>query len=568
MLMKDTEYAQVCNHIIESTMQYINTDKMKRYTALAAPAGTEGPIYDSLVASPAPITLAYTNACTDTQKLISDRISAIIAQTSPEKIMILTNNIASRESLRKKTPVNVMTFDEFCHEIILANIPELELSDLNSIANTIDLFGDDDFSQKFSCVLRTKNPRDRMVALTAFVNRNICLVLERIKCIQKTDYALDAMLCQNMVYQFQKNPYNTDTILINNVQNMPVPVLCTVLEYAYRYSCNLFIAGDPDRTIYDFNMAYSGCMSVLSFYTDKQIRITRLLQTPAETAPAIKYMAEMEPNKIIDKNTVSIINVESERHTPMEKILSDIFSRGTYLERTLLEHTFPDKEKIIIAAPTKADIMHLRSVIETIYLPAYPDLKITDMTVSTKEETTYGTILAKNAKMLETKYPYGMPAGTLCYELYELLSRCIPDAEEKKDFGMLRRYAGDRDGILTLIQKHPEEFPDMNTTYGTMQIIYKMISAEQKDRNAYRTAVEMGATADTSGSDIILSTIHASSEMHFDHAVILLPNNSEKINRPLYRQALSLAKKSECIIFLNYGRFKTPYQEYADTHMA
>ena len=56
------------------------------------------------------------------------------------------------------------------------------------------------------------------------------------------------MVAQNAMYQFSRDPYEAKAILVNGVHNMPLPVLCCLLEYAFMHKCSLFMTGSP-RTV-------------------------------------------------------------------------------------------------------------------------------------------------------------------------------------------------------------------------------------------------------------------------------------------------------------------------------
>ena len=140
--MNNNEYSIVCNRILSSTMEYIDSTNMKRYKIDKSLVPSNNAIYVSAVTNPAPITLAFTPAGTGKSALVKDRVYALEAIGVPSnKIMVLNMNIAKTKQMQTELPgVNIMTFSDFTHGIFNANYPECELSDTASIANILSCF--------------------------------------------------------------------------------------------------------------------------------------------------------------------------------------------------------------------------------------------------------------------------------------------------------------------------------------------------------------------------------------------------------------------------------------------
>lgn len=560
--MTNNEYGLICDKIIFETMKYIDTTPMKRYSIDKNNIHSNGDaIYKSAIASAAPITLVYTPAGTGKSALIKDRVHVLQNIGVPnQKIMILNMNIAKVKQMKKELPnINIMTFSDFIHNIFIANYPSCQLSDINSIANELRLYNTNSTIKEFINKLSITNPQDRMTLLTLFVNNHIDDIINALESIHKSDYALESMICQNKIYEFKHNPYDVDAILINGINNMPIPILCSILSYVNKYKCNLFITGSPEETIYEFNMAYANGMNILSSYKNKQIDIIRLNQIPKMNED-IKNVLYKTPTAKINNKNVKTLNMKVNYDIPMNRILKiAMIDESTYIKDKL-----NNNESILILAKSKADISDIKQTIIDNFMPLYPNLNILDLTAGQFTETSYGQIASKHFTALSMRYPNGITTGQLFYELYNILNHEISIIETPYKKAL---YQYDIDNIIDFANKHLNVFIDINQIFNVKDIITLLINIESDIIQSYMNEIQKQATIDISNTNIILSTIHSAIDIRNDNVIVFMKNNNDKIDEALYRVALSRANKSEYLIFANYGNFETSYQRYLKTHI-
>lgn len=560
--MTNNEYGIICDRIIAETMKYIDTTNIKRYMIDKNTIQSNGgAVYTSALISSAPISLIYTPAGTGKSSLIRDRVHALESIGVPSnKIMVLNMNIAKSKQMALELPgVNVMTFSDFTHGIFANNIPDCNLSDIASIANSLRLCSQDKFVKELIDLLTTTNQKDRATLLTLFVNAHIAEVLNVLKSIKKIDYSLESMVCQNQMYYFDKNPYDIESIIINGVHNMPIPNLCTVLEYVNKYHCNLFITGSPDETIYDFNMAYAHSMNMLSSYSNKQINIVRLNEMKNMTDD-IKFVLNKTPVVKVNSANVSVAHLTVNFDIPVKKMVQSTLGKGApYIDQKLANH-----ESMLILARSKSDISDIKQVLEETYLPIYPDLWIADLTTIQATETSYGDVASIYYASLLSKYPNGITTGQFFYEIYNALNQEIVklDSPYKKS-----QYEYDILHLNEFVQNNMTTFIDMNAMFQVKDIITKLIDLESSKIQDHVDQIKNEAIIDISKADIILSTIHSATDIRHDNVVLFMRNNTDKIDNAVYRVALSRANKSEYLIFANYGNFDTEYQRYLKTHI-
>ena len=557
--MDNNNYRLICDTILNATMQDININSIRRINLPQSHNNSiYGPVYENAVNSNAPITMVYTSTGTGKSEIITDRAKAVInAGIDPKRVMILNMNIAKTNQLKHELPnIQTMTFSEFTHNIVHANYPNWQLSDLNSIKNIVSLNAYDDFTNAFIKELSIKNPQDKIARLTLFVNAHTDQVINTLHQINASDYTLESMICQNKIKTFPINPYSLDEIIINGVHNMPIPILCAILRYADKTKTNLFITGAPDEGIYKFVMAYGECMDVMSSYAVNGINIIRLTQSPG-MKNEIRDLIKMKPNLVVPKSVINIANA----YMNYDVTLKEMMTATIGYDRKYIKEKLDNHEQILILALSKNDINLIKEVVTAEYLPYYPSMKMIDMTNRGNASTSYGEIAVEECSCLITKYPNGITIRTLYGEIYAALTYRLKNTESPFQ---KNQYIKDIDNIMEFFA--PENFPTNYDTLMPVKIaISYVIAMESRKMQEYVESKNRTASIDIKDADIILSTVHSAIDIQCDNVVAFLKNNSENVDDAVYKVALSRADKSEYLIFANYGPFQVPYQKYINT---
>lgn len=559
MNMSPDEYGLLCDRILTETMQYITTDKMRRHIIDKSYIKSRDPIYVSAVTSCSPITIAYTPVGSGKSALIRDRVEGLIKSNIPaSNIAVLSMNIAKVKQTELEMPgINCMTFSDFTHTIFMANRQGYELSDENSIVNTLRLCGQTPFRQTFLDRLSITNPQDKTSLLTVFVNNHLDEVEAELAAIHKIDYTLESMVCQNRMYQFDNNPFHLDEILINGVHNMPLHTLCCVLEYASMYGCNLYLTGMPDETIYEFNMAYGKAMNILSGYTNKlDISIVRL--APIRMNQDIQNTLMRKEGVPVRTSFVTTANVNLKYIADTGNMLTQLFAPGPgYIDNKLANH-----EQILVLARSKAEIAEIRPVITEYYGAKYPGLNIADLTAIQSPASLWGTVLTKYYASLMAAYPQGINRVELYRRLWIMLGHEIETASSKH---MKQLYQKSQDDLTKIAGSVWTQDDWQNKPVITR--IQEVIDTESRQIQAYNQYIRDNVTLDLSSANIIFSTIHSATDIRCDNTVVYLKNFSDSVDENLYRIALSRANESEYLIFVNSDNFDVPVQQYLKHHL-
>lgn len=554
--MTKNEYTKICEQIIESTMQYIDTTNIKSFKFDKSAIQVNGDvIYKSAVTSSAPISLIYTPAGSGKSQLVTDRVHALQTAGVPaERIMVLNMNIAKVKQMQNQLPgVNVMTFSEFTHNIFAANNTMCQISDIASIRNTLLLQKKDTLTIDFINKLSLDNQQDRNTLLTVFVNQHLDFIDNTLRRIKKSEYSLESMVCQNRIYQYPINPYDVDSIIVNGVHNMPIPILCAIIAYANRFHCNLYMTGSPEETLYEFNMAYGNAMNVLSSYSNKRIDVIRLRGT-MKMKSNIYNVLNMVPNG--DKSDVYAELYTVDDKTPTSEVLEKTL--GTNIE--FIVDKINKKEPTLIIARSKDDIAKISTIIDEKYKPLFPNLRILDLTKYQIPTYFYATVATGHLNEFVQRHPTSITVGQFFAVLYDVFqNECNTMG---KNF-LIGPYKENLANMHKFAMDHVSELGDMTTMYSSVnQIIQKLIDVESASTQEHMQAAQNSADIDVSKYDIILSTIHSAIDIRCDNVVLFLRNNNANIDNALYRVALSRANKTEYLIFANKGNLNIPYINY------
>ena len=557
--MLPDNYNTCCQTILSGTLQYVETQNMPARHIDRSNVKNGNAVYKSAVASASPITLVYTPPGSGKTNLLYDRAENLRSiGIKNDQIMILSMNIAKTKQIEADQNCVALTFSEFTHKIFAANYPSIELSDIDSVANTMRISNPDAQMQDFIRQITMSNPKDRVVSTSIWINQHPNDAIDILHRIKKADYMLESIICQNMMYQMPHNPYSVTDILVNGVHNMPLPILCALLEYANRFHCNLFMAGYPEETIYDFNMAYDKSMDIIASSPHQTINLVRLNQTVLSRS-ILDLLNKARTTALPD---IYCTSQDVEAYDSTEDIMKTALAENKLSQYILtkLQH----KEKLLILARSKADVTAMRAAIENHYKALMHDVKICDLTTVQSVRTSYGTILAKYQKDLLTNYPNTITVRELGENLYHALAFVASAPKISNHQKVI--YETDRENLFSFITEHKDTLGGLDTKWNTKEIIQTIISIEERVIQNHMAEMENTNFSEMLKSDIIFSTVHSAIDIRCDNAILLLRCSDRTEDKELCHTALSRANRSEYVIFANIGKYRSEYQKYIDTY--
>lgn len=556
--MSPEEYGMVCNRILSETLKYITTENMRRATIDKSYVDSQDQIYISAAISRSPITIVRTPAGSGKSTLIADRAKALIQSGTPaSEIAILSMNIAKASQIAQNLDgVNSMTFSDFIHYVYAANNPQHQLVDDDSFINTLTLCQRTQFRNQFLEKLTIANPLDRTTLLTLFVNNHLEEIEAELAALQRASYTIESMVCQNRMYSYNANPFNLSEIIINGAHNMPIPILCTILEYASRYGCRLYITSAPEETIYDFNMAYGRAINAIEGALENQ-DVGTINLIPTHLSDDIYHTMTMDEGARISTSSVQTANVVVKYIENPHDLLTKVIAPGNgYLMEKLKAH-----EQVLVLARSKNDIAELKDIIMSYYGPMFPELRVVDLTAVQAPTLLWGKVLTKYHKTLDETFTQGITLPALYGKLWEYLAQEIANAPSQN---MKQMYQASQELLASLSSRDWSQ--DDLTPKQVILRIQNIIDDEAAQIQNHNMQMR-NTPLSIESADIIFSTIHSSIDLHIDNTVVYLRNFTNEIDESLYKVALSRARNSEYLIFVNSDNFEVPVQYYLRHHL-
>lgn len=196
-----------------------------------------------------PLVLVQSGAGTGKSSTILGRIDWMIAcGIQPQDIMVLSFTNAAADHITDLNPdVHSMTIARMIHTIYTANFPGHELSTLDTIMNSIDIyFGYDDIAVRFKqmCKAVWKNEPDGFTRMNNFVERHYDEVMNILDTIHQTSLELEIIICYQKIETLQEpDEVQSKYLIIDEVQDNSIFEFIYTLKYVDKHKEALFIVG-------------------------------------------------------------------------------------------------------------------------------------------------------------------------------------------------------------------------------------------------------------------------------------------------------------------------------------
>lgn len=201
------------------------------------------------IATDEPLALVQAGAGTGKSTVVLARIKYMIdCGINPADIMVLSFTNAAADHITEKNPtIHSMTIARMIHTIYTANFHGHELSSIDTMMNTIDIyFPNDDFAYAFKNKLYSiwKNDRDSFTRMNNFVERHYDEVMKVLDTIHQTSLEMEIIICYQKIETLQEPPeVQSKYLIIDEVQDNSIFEFVYTLKYIDKHKESLFMVG-------------------------------------------------------------------------------------------------------------------------------------------------------------------------------------------------------------------------------------------------------------------------------------------------------------------------------------
>lgn len=216
-----------------------------------------------------PLVLVESGAGTGKTTVIMQRIDFLKqCGVNENDITVLSFTNAAADNVTERNPnVNAMTIARMVNEIYKLNHPTHEVSDAETVSNSMDIFfPSDPIAQALKPrLLAVKNNEDgAMTTLNTFVENHYDDVVRMLDTIKQTTLDLEIIFCyQKIDTMVEPVSVQSKYLIVDEVQDNSVFEFIYLLKYVSKHKQSIFIVGDPSQTLFEFRSANPRALNTL-----------------------------------------------------------------------------------------------------------------------------------------------------------------------------------------------------------------------------------------------------------------------------------------------------------------
>ncbi|GAB5079697.1 UvrD-helicase domain-containing protein [Arthrobacter sp. AD-310] len=216
-----------------------------------------------------PLVLVQAGAGTGKSTVILGRIDHLASRgVNPRDITVLSFTNAAADNIIAKNPnVGSMTIARMIHDIYTANYTKHELSSIDTIINSLDIFyPKSDLAAAFRKRLLdvAKNASGAFTSMNTFIESHFDDVMAVLDRIGQTSLELEIIVCYQKIDEMIEPAHvQSRYLIIDEVQDNSIFEFIYVLKYVAKHQENLFIVGDSSQTLYEFRSSNPKALNAL-----------------------------------------------------------------------------------------------------------------------------------------------------------------------------------------------------------------------------------------------------------------------------------------------------------------
>lgn len=526
------------------------------------------------------LTLVQAGAGTGKSTVILERIADLVRRgVDPQEILVLSFTNAAADNILKRNPnVKSMTIARMIHAIYAKNHPTHELSTIDTIINSLDIFyANDDVAREFRSrlmnVLRGDNKTTgSQASLNSFIEAHHAEVMNILDTIRQTSLELEIMLAyQGIDTMLEPADVSCKYLIIDEVQDNSIFEFIYMLKYAAKNKLNLFMVGDCSQTLFEFRSSNPKALNTLEgsgvFDTFKLTTNYRSNQEVLDFAnialddiEANQYAKiQLRANSLTPVTAKSFSEKIHLHYAKMQKISEFVDTLPNYLRMyagDYISERAAAGEQIAFLCHTRREV----AAVEEFLKSEYPGKEIANIV---SKKTYNSTVFSEYIKRYWDTIKQVTPAQasfTVSREIINNLGTMAgknAEAIRKKVVGFVNEWiiATSRD-VNAWVNQHgqgqmstDEFFDNLRSSLLDFEIrknaARQSLMSQQNNENRLRNMEQ--------NAPFVVGTIHSAKGLEFPHAVVMYKhsNDMDESVKRMHYVALTRAQQSEFV--LAYG---------------
>ena len=524
-----------------------------------------------------PLILVQAGAGTGKSTLILSRIDYLIASgVKANDITVLSFTNAAADNITAKNPnVNSMTIARMIHNIYTDNYTGHELSSLDTIFNSLDIYYPpktrqntivDQFSRHIQSMI--KNEPNSFINMNNFIEEHFDKIIHILNTIHQTSLELEIIICYQKI-DVLNEPASVQNkfLIIDEVQDNSVFEFIYTLKYIDKHQQSMFIVGDCSQTLYEFRASNPRALNILEGSgTFKTFQLTTNYRSNQEILDMANIMLQtIEANqyakiqlyansraKVTEQSFLEKVHFHYERLpriTQLHEKLPFIFAKHihNYIADCLVKN-----EQIAILAFTRKDVARIQDIL----MMQYPDANIASLVPKRMYNSTVISTFIKNywntiqfapslsiINLIIQSIMLKLPYITYNSQKFAPMVRDMLNRWERENHPIIQGWVNQflngqmtQDKMLHHIKQNLLQFEI--ATNAMKQTLLSSKNQQNKQADCVQKA------------NFVLSTIHSAKGLEFDHVIVLYKNENpmDEDKKRMYYVALTRAMKSEYIL--------------------
>lgn len=537
------------------------------------------------VSSTEPLILVQAGAGTGKSTLILGRIDYLIAcGVNPDDITVLSFTNAAADHIHEKNPnIHSMTIARMIHDIYSENFSGHELSSIDTILNSLDIYYPKQMSTNNPIPSNTlalidsfrrhlislqKNDGNSFTEMNNFIEKNYDEIIKILDTIHQTSLELEIIICYQKIGQF-KEPASVASkyLIIDEVQDNSIFEFVYTLKYIDKHHESLFIVGDCSQTLYEFRASNPRALNILEgsgTFATYQLNINyRSNQDILDFANILLDNIEANQYAHIRLNANSMVPTTEQsflehvrfnyhRLNKLTEFSNALTSMMASEIKPYIDECLKRNEQVAFLAFTRNDIFNISKHLETMY----PGRVIANLIPDKTRNNTVFSLFIRKFWDRVVFLPIKNVWKNIEREIVQNVDYLVPRYKDPMQIAgpILADFEAQNGALI----KNWEN----QTIHGQMtsQNLFHLIREAMLQFEIQKNAIKQALVSANNKSkkqdfqqmnpDFLLSTIHSAKGLEFDNVVVFMrnENNMDEEKKRMYYVALTRAMKTEYVM--------------------